>query len=254
AGLRNLEREIGSICRKVATKIAAGDTKARTTITAEMIGELLGKSRYFFEAAERTMIPGVATGLSWTVTGGDILFVEATRMPGGKEFTVTGQVGDIMKESAQAALSYVRSKAEDLGIEDGVFAKSDIHLHVPAGAIPKDGPSAGVTMATALVSLLTSRPVDPKVGMTGEITLRGQVLPIGGLKEKVLAARRAGLDTVIVPKRNEQDLEELPEDVKKEMRFVLVERVDEVLAAAIPDGKGAGTNGGRVEEVTSVQA
>jgi ATP-dependent Lon protease len=254
AGLRNLEREIGSICRKVATKIAAGDTKARTTITAEMVGELLGKSRYFFEAAERTMIPGVATGLSWTVTGGDILFVEATRMPGGKEFTVTGQVGDIMKESAQAALSYVRSKAEELGIEDGVFAKSDIHLHVPAGAIPKDGPSAGVTMATALVSLLTSRPVDPKVGMTGEITLRGQVLPIGGLKEKVLAARRAGLDTVIVPKRNEQDLEELPEDVKKEMRFVLVERVDEVLAAAIPDGKGAGTNGGRVEEVTSVQA
>ena len=254
AGLRNLEREIGSVCRKIATKIAAGDTTARTTITAEMVGELLGKSRYFFEAAERTMIPGVATGLSWTVTGGDILFVEATRMPGGKGFTVTGQVGDIMKESAQAALSYVRSKAEELGIDDGVFAKSDIHLHVPAGAIPKDGPSAGVTMATALVSLLTSRPVDPKVGMTGEITLRGQVLPIGGVKEKVLAARRAGLDTVIVPKRNEQDLEELPDDVKKEMRFVLVEQVDEVLAAAIPDGKGAETNRGRVKEVTSVEA
>ncbi len=254
AGLRNLEREIGSVCRKVATKIAAGDTTVRTTITAEMVGELLGKPRYFFEAAERTMIPGVATGLSWTVTGGDILFVEATRMPGGKGFTVTGQVGDVMKESAQAALSYVRSKAEELGIDDDVFAKSDIHLHVPAGAIPKDGPSAGVTMATALVSLLTSRPVDPKVGMTGEITLRGQVLPIGGLKEKVLAARRAGLDTVIVPKRNEQDLEELPEDVKKEMRFVLVERVDEVLGAAITDGRGAGTNEGRVEEVASVEA
>ncbi len=254
AGLRNLEREIGSVCRKVATKIAAGETTGRTTITAEMVSDMLGKSRYFFEAAERTMIPGVATGLSWTITGGDILFVEATRMPGGKGFTVTGQVGDIMKESAQAALSYVRSKAEELGIDDGVFANSDIHLHVPAGAIPKDGPSAGVTMATALVSLLTSRPVDPKVGMTGEITLRGQVLPIGGVKEKVLAARRAGLDTVIVPRRNEQDLEELPDDVKKEMRFVLVERVDEVLAAAIPDGKGAETNRGRVEEVTSVEA
>jgi ATP-dependent Lon protease len=254
AGLRNLEREIGSVCRKVATKIAAGNTTAKTIITAEMVGELLGKSRYFFEAAERTMIPGVATGLSWTITGGDILFVEATRMPGGKGFTVTGQVGDVMKESAQAALSYVRSKAEELGIADGVFAQSDIHMHVPAGAIPKDGPSAGVTMATALVSLLTSRPVDPKVGMTGEITLRGQVLPIGGVKEKVLAARRAGLDTVIVPKRNEQDLEELPDDIRKEMRFVLVERVDEVLTAAIPDGKGAGINGGRVEEVTSVEA
>ena len=242
AGLRNLEREIGSVCRKVATRIAAGETTGKTVITPELASEMLGKPRYFFEAAERTMIPGVATGLSWTMSGGDILFVEATRMPGGKGFTVTGQVGDVMKESAQAALSYVRSKAKDLGIKDDVFAKSDIHLHVPAGAIPKDGPSAGVTMATALVSLLTGQSVSPKVGMTGEITLRGQVLPIGGLKEKVLAARRAGLDTVILPRRNEPDLAELPEDVKKEMKFVLVDGVDEVLAAALPDGVMPGPN------------
>jgi len=242
AGLRNLEREIGSVCRKVATRIAAGETTGKTVITPELASEMLGKPRYFFEAAERTMIPGVATGLSWTMSGGDILFVEATRMPGGKGFTVTGQVGDVMKESAQAALSYVRSKAKDLGIKDDVFAKSDIHLHVPAGAIPKDGPSAGVTMATALVSLLTGQSVSPKVGMTGEITLRGQVLPIGGLKEKVLAARRAGLDTVILPRRNEPDLAEFPEDVKKEMKFVLVDGVDEVLAAALPDGVMPGPN------------
>jgi len=253
AGLRNLEREIGSVCRKVATRIAAGETTGKTVITPELASEMLGKPRYFFEAAERTMIPGVATGLSWTMSGGDILFVEATRMPGGKGFTVTGQVGDVMKESAQAALSYVRSKAKDLGIKDDVFAKSDIHLHVPAGAIPKDGPSAGVTMATALVSLLTGQSVSPKVGMTGEITLRGQVLPIGGLKEKVLAARRAGLDTVILPRRNEPDLAELPEDVKKEMKFVLVDGVDEVLAAALPDGV-VGTEKRRTKAKTSVKA
>jgi ATP-dependent Lon protease len=254
AGLRNLEREIGSVCRKVATRIAAGETTGKTVITPELTSEMLGKRRYFFEAAERTMIPGVATGLSWTMSGGDILFIEATRMPGGKGFTVTGQVGDVMKESAQAALSYVRSKAKDLGIKDDVFAKSDIHLHVPAGAIPKDGPSAGVTMATALVSLLTGQSVSPKVGMTGEITLRGQVLPIGGLKEKVLAARRAGLDTVILPRRNEPDLAELPEDVKKEMEFVLVDGVAEVLAAALPDGVMAGPNKRRTKAKTDVKA
>jgi ATP-dependent Lon protease len=168
------------------------------------------------------------------MTGGDILFIEATRMPGSKGFQLTGQLGDVMKESAQAALSYVRSKAYDLGIEDDAFAKSDIHLHVPSGAVPKDGPSAGVTMATALVSLLTSKPVHATVGMTGEITLRGQVLPIGGVKEKVLAAHRAGLDTVILPRRNEADLEDVPEDVRKEIEFVLVETVDDVLAAALP--------------------
>jgi ATP-dependent Lon protease len=190
------------------------------------------------------MIPGVATGVAWTMSGGDILFIEATRMPGSKGFQLTGQLGDVMKESAQAALSYVRSKAHDLGIQDDVFAKSDIHLHVPSGAVPKDGPSAGVTMATALVSLLTNKPVRATVGMTGEITLRGQVLPIGGVKEKVLAAHRAGLDTVILPKRNEADLEDVPEDVRKEMKFVLVETVEEVLAAALPmdDDSQAGPN------------
>jgi len=195
---------------------------------------MLGKPRYFFEAAERTMIPGVATGVAWTMAGGDILFVEATRMAGSKGFQLTGQLGDVMKESAQAALSWVRSKASELGIPEDVFTKSDIHLHVPSGAVPKDGPSAGVTMATALVSLLTDRPVHCNVGMTGEITLRGQVLPIGGVKEKVLAAHRAGLDTVILPKRNEADLEDVPEDVREQMKFVLVETVDEVLAAALP--------------------
>jgi ATP-dependent Lon protease len=236
AGLRNLEREIGSVCRKVATKIAAGETTSKTVITAQVVQEMLGKPRFFFEAAERTMIPGVATGLAWTITGGDILFIEATRMPGGKGFLITGQLGDVMKESAQAALSYVRSKAKDLGISDEVFAKSDLHLHIPAGAIPKDGPSAGVTMATALVSLLTGNPVNPKVGMTGEITLRGQVLPIGGLKEKTLAARRAGLDTVILPRRNEADLEEVPEEVRKEIKFVLADTVEDVLAAALVGG------------------
>ena len=236
AGLRNLEREIGSVCRKVATKIAAGEVTGKTVVTPEAVQEMLGKPRFYLEAAERTMIPGVATGLAWTVTGGDILFIEATRMPGGKGFLITGQLGDVMKESAQAALSYVRSKAKDLGIADQVFAQSDLHLHIPAGAIPKDGPSAGVTMATALVSLLTGTPVNPKVGMTGEITLRGQVLPIGGLKEKTLAARRAGLDTVILPRRNEPDLEEVPEEVKKEMKFVLADTVEDVLAAALLGG------------------
>jgi ATP-dependent Lon protease len=244
AGLRNLEREIGSICRKLVTRVAAGEEKGKTVITPEAVTEMLGKPRFFFEAAERTMIPGVATGVAWTMSGGDILFIEATRMPGSKGFQLTGQLGDVMKESAQAALSYVRSKAHDLGIQDDVFAKSDIHLHVPSGAVPKDGPSAGVTMATALVSLLTNKPVRATVGMTGEITLRGQVLPIGGVKEKVLAAHRAGLDTVILPKRNEADLEDVPEDVRKEMKFVLVETVEEVLAAALPmdDDSQAGPN------------
>jgi len=237
AGLRNLEREIGSICRKVATKIASGEKTGKTVITPEVVSEMLGKPRYYFESVERTMIPGVATGLAMTMSGGDIIFIEATRMPGNKGFLLTGQLGDVMKESAQAALSYVRANAKEFGIPEDFFNKSDIHLHVPAGATPKDGPSAGVTMATALVSLLTGKPVNPKVGMTGEITLRGQVLPVGGIKQKILAAHRAGLDTVILPKRNEPDLDEVPEDVKKEMKFILVDRVDEVLAAALPDLK-----------------
>ncbi len=247
AGVRNLERELGSICRKVATKVAEAvptsegsesadqQVSERTLISEENVAEFLGKPKYFFEAAERTEIPGVATGLAWTPTGGDILFIEATRMPGKKGFTLTGQLGDIMKESAQAALSYVRSKAEELGINGGFFEETDIHLHVPAGSIPKDGPSAGVTMATALASLLLDKPVRANVGMTGEITLRGQVLPVGGVKEKILAAHRVGLKTVILPQRNEPDLDDVPEDVKEEMKFILADQVDQVFGAALAD-------------------
>ncbi len=241
AGVRNLEREIGSVCRKVATHIAEGKTTP-IVITKDKVVELLGKPKFYGEVAERTTIPGVATGLAVTMVGGDILFIEATRMPGSKGFIVTGQLGDVMKESAQAALSYVRSKAKDLGIEDTAFEKSDIHLHMPEGATPKDGPSAGVTMATALASLMTNRLVKSDVAMTGEITLRGRVLPVGGIKEKVLAAHRAGLKTVILPKRNEKDLDELPDQVRKDLKFVFAETVGDVFDAALssrrisPDG------------------
>jgi ATP-dependent Lon protease len=234
AGVRNLERQIGSICRKVATSIAAGE-HASVEVRAEDIPTYLGKPRFYHEVAERTGIPGVATGLSVTPVGGEIIFVEATRMPGNKGFIVTGQLGDVMKESAQAALSYVRSKAAELGIDPSFFEKSDLHLHVPAGAIPKDGPSAGVTMATALASLLTGRPVRPDVAMTGEITLRGQVLPVGGIKEKVLAAARAGLTTVILPRRNEPDLDDVPEEVRQKTRFILADDVAQVLEAALTE-------------------
>ncbi len=236
AGVRNLEREIGRICRKVATAIAEGNGKTPVRVTARDIPKYLGRPRFFAETALRTELPGVATGLGWTPTGGDVMFFEATQMPGKKGFQITGQLGEVMKESAQAALSYVRAKAKELGIPENFFDEVDIHLHVPAGAIPKDGPSAGVTIATALVSLLTGRKVRPDVGMTGEITLRGQVLPVGGIKEKVLAAHRAGLKKVILPKWNEKDLEEVPEEVRRAMKFVLVERVDEVFEAALePD-------------------
>jgi ATP-dependent Lon protease len=235
AGVRNLEREIGTICRKAAVKIAEGETE-NVHVRAEEVTEYLGPRRFFEEVAERTQVPGVATGLAWTPTGGTILFVEASQMPGNKGFTLTGQLGDVMKESAQAALTYIRSKAPQWGIPDDYFAKHDIHIHVPAGSTPKDGPSAGVTMATALASLIRGRPVRPDVGMTGEITLRGQVMPIGGVKEKVLAAHRAGLKTVILPKRNEKDLDEVPKEVREAMKFILAERVDEVIEAALCDG------------------
>lgn len=236
AGVRNLEREIGSICRKVATRITEGKTTSQV-VDESAVRELLGRPKHLGteEIQRRTEIPGVATGLAWTPVGGDILFIEATLMPGNKGFITTGSVGKVMQESAQAALSYVRSRAAQLGIEPDIFEKSDIHLHIPAGAQPKDGPSAGVTMATALVSLLTGRLVHSEVGMTGEITLRGQVLPVGGIKEKVLAAHRAGLKTVIIPKDNEADLEDLPEEVHKAMQFILVESVDEVLANALEE-------------------
>ena len=234
AGVRNLEREIGKICRKVVRKIAEGSI-THADITAENLKEYLGKPRYrgLEEIAHRVAIPGVAIGLAWTPTGGDILFIEATKMPGSKGFTLTGSLGDVMQESARAALSYVRSRAAEWGIPEDFFEKTDIHLHVPAGAQPKDGPSAGITIATALVSLLTGRTVKPEVCMTGEITLRGQVLPVGGIKEKVLAAHRAGLKTVILPKRNEADLEDLPDEAREALKFVLVETVDEAVEAAL---------------------
>ncbi|MCJ7739151.1 MAG: endopeptidase La [Anaerolineae bacterium] len=231
AGVRSLERQIGRVCRKLVTRIAEGQ-RASVRVTMKTVEAFLGKPRYFPESALRVKTPGVATGLAVTFAGGDLIFCEATKMPGAKGFMVTGQLGDVMRESAQAALSYVRSKASDLGIADEVFEKSDIHLHVPAGAVPKDGPSAGVTMATALASLLTGRRVRGDLAMTGEITLRGQVLPVGGIKEKVLAAHRAGLKTVVLPKGNDRDLDDVPDEVRKEMRFVLAERVDDVFAAA----------------------
>ncbi|HRI56690.1 MAG TPA: endopeptidase La [Anaerolineae bacterium] len=233
AGVRNMERTIGAICRKVATQVAENGGGGPFVITPDNLVDYLKKPKYFDEVAERTEIPGVATGLAWTMTGGDILFLEATRMAGKKGFTITGQLGDVMKESAQAALSWVRANATRLGIDPEFFENSDIHLHIPAGAVPKDGPSAGVTMAVALVSLLTGRTVKPTVGMTGELTLRGKVLPIGGVKEKVLAARRAGLDTVILPYRNEKDLDDLTETIRAEMTFIFAEQVDDVLAAAL---------------------
>ena len=234
AGVRNLEREIGSICRKVATKITEGKI-TRQVVEENIVREFLGRPKYLGteEIQRRTEIPGVATGLAWTPVGGDVLFIEATIMPGSKGFITTGSVGKVMQESAQAALSYVRSRAAQLGIDPTIFEKSDIHLHIPAGAQPKDGPSAGVTMATALVSLLTGRLVRSDVGMTGEITLRGQVLPVGGIKEKVLAAHRAGLRTIILPKDNEADLEDLPEEVHNAIQFILIDSVDEVLEHAL---------------------
>jgi len=234
AGVRNLEREIGSICRKIATRITEGETE-KQTVTTERVKKLLGRPKFHGteEIQRRTEIPGVATGLAWTPVGGDVLFIEATQMPGSKGFITTGSVGKVMQESAQAALSFVRSRASIYGVDPTLFESTDIHLHIPAGSQPKDGPSAGVTMATALVSLLTKQLVKSDTGMTGEITLRGQVLPVGGVKEKVLAAHRAGLKTVILPKENEADLEDLPEEVHKSIKFVMVDTVDEVLSNAL---------------------
>jgi|Deesub1362B_J571_1020462.scaffolds.fasta_scaffold05580_2 ATP-dependent Lon protease len=228
AGLRNLEREIAAICRAVASQVASGKEE-RVTVKPSMLHTYLGPVKFFSEVAERTAQTGVATGLAWTPAGGDILFVEATKMPGKKSLILTGQLGDVMKESAQAALSFIRSKAQELGVDPEFFEKHDIHVHVPEGAIPKDGPSAGVTIFVALVSLLTGRPVRPDVAMTGEITLRGMVLPVGGIKEKVLAAHRAGIYTVILPEKNRKDLEEVPEKIRKEMSFKFVRRMEELI-------------------------
>ncbi len=232
AGVRNLEREIATICRGVAKDVARG-IKEKVVIVPDNLHRFLGPVKFFLEVAERTSNPGVATGLAWTPTGGDIIFVEATKMRGEKGLTLTGQLGDVMKESAQAALAYVRSKSKELGIEEDFFEKNDIHIHVPAGAIPKDGPSAGVTMFVALTSLLTNRPVRNDVAMTGEITLRGLVLPVGGIKEKVLAGMRAGIKTIILPKKNEKDLEEIPENIRNQMNFKYIQRMDEAIELAL---------------------
>jgi len=228
AGLRNLEREIGTVCRKVAKEVASGKTKP-VTANAKNVSDFLGPIKFFSEIAERTVEPGVATGLAWTQAGGEILFIESTKMPGTGKLTLTGQLGDVMKESAQAALSYVRAKAKTLGLSLKDYSKYDYHIHVPAGAIPKDGPSAGVTMAISLISLFKNVSTKSRIAMTGEITLRGRVLPVGGIKEKVLAAKRAGITTVILPKKNEKDLVDVPEKAKEKLSFKLVEKVDEIL-------------------------
>jgi ATP-dependent Lon protease len=233
AGVRNLERELGKVLRKTATGVASGSTEAAVRIDVAALRGALGRQRFFQESTERTAIPGVATGLSVTGAGGDVLFIEATAMPGQDGLVLTGQLGDVMKESARIALSYVRSRAEQLGISEDSFADRQFHVHVPAGAIPKDGPSAGITMTTALSSLLSGRPVRHDVGMTGEITLQGRVLPIGGLKQKVLAAHAAGLSEVILPERNRGDLDDVPEDVREQMNFHLVMTIDEVLDHAL---------------------
>jgi ATP-dependent Lon protease len=240
AGVRSLERELGRLLRKVAARIAAHEADTPVAIEADDIRSWLGRAKFFFEAADRTAVPGVATGLAVTGAGGDVLYVEASVMDGPEGLTLTGQLGDVMKESAEIALSYVRSHAEALGIDPAVFAGKRFHLHVPAGAIPKDGPSAGVTMVSALVSLLRDVPVRSVLGMTGEVTLQGRVLPIGGVRQKVLAAHRAGLTSVVLPARNGPDLEDVPDAVRREMEFHLATDIGEVLEAALDAGEAAG--------------
>jgi ATP-dependent Lon protease len=233
AGVRQLERELGKLLRKTATRLVSGRLEAPVAVDVELVRDALGRQRFFQESADRTAVPGVATGLAVTGTGGDVLFVEATSMKGKDGLVLTGQLGDVMKESAHIALSYIRSHAEELGIDGDTFEDRAFHLHVPAGAIPKDGPSAGITMTTALASLLSGRPVKHTVGMTGEVTLQGRVLPIGGLKQKILAAHAAGLTDVIIPERNRADLDDVPEDVRTEMSFHPVMTLGEVLALAL---------------------
>ncbi|MEA2246101.1 MAG: ATP-dependent Lon protease, partial [Solirubrobacteraceae bacterium] len=258
AGVRNLEREIGSVCRKVARQVAEGNGRApkRVTIGPDRVRELLGRPRFHSEVKRRTQQPGVATGLAWTPVGGDVLFIEATAMSGKGKLTITGQLGDVMRESAQAALSYVRGHHQEIapGLGDDWFAEHDIHIHVPAGAIPKDGPSAGVTMVTALSSLISGRRVRDEVAMTGEVTLTGQVLPIGGLKEKALAAQRNEITTVIAPALNEADADEIPEHLRRDLTFVFVDRVEEVLEVALeaPQSDGRPPRAGRGQRRSAV--
>src|SRR6187549_3197774 len=238
AGVRNLERQIGTVCRKIAREVAEGKVDGKVKISAKRARELLGRRLFFAEQRRRTKVPGVATGLAWTPVGGEVLFVEASAVPGKGNLTITGQLGDVMRESAQAALTYVRGHSHELApkLEDDWFATHDIHVHVPAGAVPKDGPSAGVTMATAIASLVRNEPVSDDVGMTGEITLTGQVLPIGGIREKSLAAQRAGLKRVIMPRENEPDLSDLPPETRSALEFIPADTIEDVFAAAF-DGR-----------------
>jgi ATP-dependent Lon protease len=226
---------VANVCRGVAVKVAEGKVTGKESITVENIPNYLGPQKFLNEAAERTAEPGVATGLAWTPVGGDILFIEVTRMPGKGSLVMTGQLGDVMKESAQAAMSFVRSRAKWLGLDENFLEKTDIHVHIPAGSIPKDGPSAGVTMFVALTSLLTNKKVRSDVAMTGEITLRGNVLPIGGVKEKLLAAHRAGIKRVIIPERNIKDLVDVPDQARREMEIIPVKRMDELLGLALTE-------------------
>ncbi len=238
AGLRNLERAIGAVCRKIAYKVAAGKvTKGVTRITPKMVETLLGPETYHSEMAQRMGIPGVAIGLAWTPVGGEILFIECSRTRGVGRFILTGQLGDVMRESAHAAMTYLRGVSNRLHIPDEAFVKNDIHIHIPAGAIPKDGPSAGITLCVALASLLTGRPVKDYLALTGEISLKGNVLPIGGLKEKVLGAARAGIQEIILPKRNEADLEQLPPEIRKKIKFHTVDHIDQVLLLSLQPAK-----------------
>jgi len=235
AGVRNLEREIAGVLRRVAAMIAGGEATGTITVDAERVRDALGKRRFFDDSAERIDRPGVATGMTWTPTGGEILFVEAAVVPGKGELRLTGQLGEVMRESAAAALAYLKTRAAELGVDRSRFEDNDIHVHVPAGAQPKEGPSAGVTVLTAMASILSGMPVRDDLAMTGEITLRGRVLPVGGVKEKVLAAHRAGIRRVLIPKRNEVDLEDIPADLRQELEVVLVESIDDVLREALPD-------------------
>ena len=241
AGVRNVEREIGSICRKVARRFATGHKKA-VKINKSIVEKYLGPAKFYSDIGKRENEVGIATGLAWTPFGGEILYIESVMMRGNKGFTLTGHLGDVMKESARAALSYIRSKSEELKIDARIFEKSDIHIHVPAGATPKDGPSAGITIATSLASLLTKRPIKHDIAMTGEITLRGKVMPVGGIREKVVAAKRAGIKSIIIPKNNMSDLENIPEKITKNLHFYPVEAIDEVWNLALIDGKTKKTN------------
>ncbi len=253
AGVRNLERNIGSIARSIAADVVGGNTD-KVAVDRAMVTRVLGPRKFEPELAQRTSVPGVATGLAYTPVGGEILFIEATRMAGKGAITLTGQIGDVMKESATAAFSLIRSRAESLGIDGQRLAESDIHIHVPAGAVPKDGPSAGIAMFTALASLLMNKPVKHDVAMTGEITLRGLVLPIGGLKEKTLAAKRAGIKHVIIPRRNEKDLPDLPQEVKDTLEFHLADSIEQVLEVALGITKLARPAGSRAARPPSRSA